>query len=117
MSLTRETDYGKITVSNEVFKETIESACNNPECASEIWIANKPAIEAEYGEDGRISLEFSVVAKFGTPIKSLCKIVADDVAEQIRARSGKLPSIIKINVVGVKSKSIVKRSMEVICEY
>jgi len=116
MSLIRETEYGKITVSNEVFKDTIELACNMPECDSDIWLAGKPAIEAEYGEDGRVSLEFSVVVRFGTPIKSLCRLVADEVAEKIRERSGKLPSMIKVNVTGVKSKSIVRRSMEVICE-
>ena len=117
MSLTRETDYGKITISNEIFKDSIIRACNEPECESGIWLAAKPAIEAEYGEGGRISLEFAVVVKFGVHIREICKTVADKVAEQIKAKSGNMPSTITVKVVGVKSRNVVKRSMEVIFEY
>ena len=117
MPLIRDTDYGKIIVSDELFKDTIERACNAPECDGNIWLAGKPNIKAEFNEDGRILLEFSATVKFGSPINETCTAVADDIARQIESRSGQLPSQIKVNVTGVKSKAIVKRSMEVICEY
>lgn len=117
MALSKETEYGKITVSNELFKDTILRALTHPGMKDRIWLANKPSLEAEYDEEGRINLEFSVIAQFGVPIKRLCKILSDNIAKQIQQRSGRLPSQIKVNVVGVKSKNVVKRSMEVVCEY
>ncbi len=117
MALVKETEYGKIILSNELFKEAIENACMLPETSGKLWIANKPGINAKYNDSGKVSLEFSIVAKFGIPISDTCKHLADALAEQIRNRSGEYPSEIKINVVGVKSKNIVKRAMEVVCEY
>ncbi|MBO4235398.1 MAG: Asp23/Gls24 family envelope stress response protein [Firmicutes bacterium] len=117
MALVKETDYGKITISNEVFKEVIENACSVPECKGKIWLAPKHGIEAEYNEDGKVELKFSAVVKFGEPINRLCNAAADDVARRIKLRSGQMPASIKVNVVGVKSKGIAKRSMEVIREY
>ena len=117
MALVKETDYGKITILNELFKDVIERACDIPECSGKIWLASKHGIEAEYNENGEIDLKFSVVVKFGEPIKRLCDSAADDVARRIKLRSGQMPASIKVNVVGVKSKNIVKRSMEVIREY
>ena len=117
MPLTKETEYGKITISNELFKDVIESACSIPECEGKIWLAPKHGIESEYNENKEVVLKFSVNVQFGEPIKRLCHAVADDIARRIKLRSGQMPASIKVNVIGVKSKNIVKRSMEVVCEY
>ena len=117
MPLIKETDYGKITISDELFKDVIESSFDIPECKGKIWLASKHGIEAEHNDDGKIDMKFSVVVKFGEPIKRLCAAAADDVARRINLRSGQMPASIKVNVIGVKSKNIVKRSMEVVCEY
>ena len=117
MPLIRETDYGKIIISGEVFKGDIEKACSISACGGDVWLAAKPNIKVEFDDSGRIILEFSVIAKFGTSIRETCRIIADDIARRIEYRSGQLPSRIQVNVTGVKSKNVVKRSMEVICEY
>ena len=117
MALTRETDLGKIVISNEVFKAAIEDACLSPNCAGKIWLSSKPGIEAEYDENGRVTLEFSAVIKFGASIKVVSRELADIIAEHIKKRSGDYPSLIKVNIVGIKSKNTVKRSVEVLCEY
>lgn len=117
MALVKETELGKITIQNELFKDMIESACIIPECLGRIWLAQKHGIEADYNENGDVVLKFSVVVRFGEPINRICIAAADDVARRIKLRSGQMPASIKVNVTGVKSKNIVKRSMEVIREY
>lgn len=117
MALHRETEYGRITVSNELFREAILRAFKLPACDENIWPANKLSVNASYDEAGRIKLEFSAVVKFGSSIGEMCKILSDYLAEEIFARSGKYPSSITVHIVGVKSKNTVKRSMEVVCEY
>ena len=57
MALSKETEYGKITVSNELFKDTILSALTYPGVKDRIWLANKPSVEAEYDEEGRKNLQ------------------------------------------------------------
>lgn len=116
MPLQRETEYGKITISNELLKEVIDDACQKVG-KDIVWPANKLNLNGSYDDDERIVLSFSVIIKFGVSINETCKQVSDYIAERIKNRSGNFPSKITINVVGVKSKNVVKRLMEVVCEY
>ena len=117
VALIKETDYGKITISDKVIESYVADCCQVQALYDKVWLAAKPSILAEYTEDEKMQIGFSVYVKFGQSIRAICKILADMVAEQIYKRSGTHPSIITINVAGVKSNNLVKRNMDVVFEY
>jgi len=135
MALTRETDLGTITVSNLLFAQVIADSFKTDTCKGKVWPATKKGkqigsdmkfnlsefanvIEVEEMEDsGRINLEFSVIVKFGTSIRTICEAICDDVAQSIGQKHGNKPAQIKVRVAGVKSKQIAKRNVEVTKRY
>lgn len=135
MTLARETELGTITVSNLLFAQIIADSFKLDACKGKVWPSTKKgkqigsdmkfnlsefasAIEVEErAEEDNIELEFHVIVKFGTSIRTVCEAIADDVAASIEKKQGKKPSQIKIHVAGVKSKQIAKRNLEVVKRY
>lgn len=135
MALTRETDLGTISVSNLFFAQIIAGSFKLDACKGRVWPATKKgrqigspakfnlsefasAIEVEpSGYEGRMNIECSVIVKFGTSISSVCETIADYTAEMVQQKHGGKPYRIIIHVVGVKSKQIAKRNLEVTKTY
>lgn len=132
MTLARETELGTITVSNLLFAQIIADSFKLDECKGKVWPSTKKgkqigsdmkfnlsdfagAIEVEDSASGDgIDIEFNVIVKFGTSIRSVSEAIADEVAKSIEQKHGRKPNRIKIRVAGVKSKQIAKRNLEVI---
>lgn len=135
MALTRETDLGTISVSNLFFAQMIAGSFKQESCKGKVWPATKKgrqigspakfnlsefasAIEVEPSEHpGRMNIECSVIVKFGTSISAICEAIADYTAETIEKKQAGKPYRITIHVVGVKSKQIAKRNLEVVKTY
>lgn len=135
MTLSRETELGTITVSNLLFAQIVADSFKLEGCRGKIWPATKKGkqigsdmkfnlsefantIEVEeVPDDNRFDLEFHVIVKFGTSIRTVCEAVADEVAASIERKHGKKPRQIKIRVTGVKSKQVAKRNVEVVKRY
>ncbi len=117
MPLEKNTDYGKITLSDRVIEDFIAQFCQGIDLYDRIWLAAKPNIKASFNKDDKIDLTFSVYVKFGQSIMKVCKELADRVAKFIIDRTGSSPASITINVSGVKSATLIKRNMDVLIEY
>ena len=117
MSLEKNTELGKITVSDKIFEEAIAGFCQSLDLYDRIWLASKSNVKAVYGEEGDIKISFAVYVKFGQSIKSVCKELADKVSGFILRKSGRYPSEVLITVAGVRSGYLVKRNMDVIIKY
>ena len=76
------------------------------------------AIEIEPSLNGdNVDIEFSVIMKFGTSIRSLTDALSDYIADTILQKQNKRPNQIKIRITGVKSRQIARRNLEVIKRY
>lgn len=135
MTISRTTDLGKITVSDLIFAQIIEKSFKLPECKDRVWpatlkgrqIGNEQKfslsdfsheIEVETSADGNnFSLTFNVIIRFGSSIKLITGAMSECIADTVQMRQGKKPEMIKIRVVGVKSKQIAKRNVEVVHRY
>ena len=117
MALEKQTDYGKITISDKVFEELISNFCQLPELYDRIWLASKPNIKSRYNDSGRIEINLSVYVKFGQSIKGVSKELADKIDDSICRKTGTNPSLINVNVSGVKSGTLVRRNIDIPVEY
>ena len=117
MSISINTKYGKITISDKIIETAVADCCQTPELSDRIWLAQRPNISASYNDSKEVEMTFSVYTKFGQSIKAVCKVLADQIAELIYQRSGKYPAKITVNVAGVRSQNLVKRNMDVEFEY
>lgn len=135
MTLSKETKLGTISVSNVLFAQIIGESFTKEYSLDRVWPATKRGrqigsdakfsltdfanhIDAERSADGEdFELEFSIIIKFGTSIRSISERLADDIAEALEEKTGKKPSQIKIRIAGVKSKQIAKRNLEFIKQY
>ena len=135
MALTRDTELGTISVANLFFAQIIADSFKLEDCKGKVWPATRKgrqigspakfnlsefanAIEVHESEHaGRVDVEFNLIVKFGTSISSICERIADHTADLIEKRHGNRPHQIKIRVVGVKSKQIAKRNLEVVKTY
>ena len=117
MPLEKNTDYGKITVSDRVFEDALTKFCQQPSLYEKIWIAPKSNIKASYNEDDRIELSFSAYVKFGQSIKGVSQTLSDKMAKLIFDRSGAYPKVINVNVAGVRSHSLIRRNIDIVIEY
>lgn len=135
MTLSKETKLGTISVSNMLFAQIIGESFTKEYCLDRVWPASKRG--RQIGSDAKFSLsdfanhidvnpssdggsfdlEFSIIVKFGTSIRSISEHLADDIAATIEEKTGKKPNQIKIRISGVKSKQIAKRNLEVIKNY
>ena len=135
MALKRETELGTISVANLFFAQMIANSFKLEACKGKVWPATKKgrqiggdmkfnlsefasAIDVEESEfQGHVNIACSIIVKFGTSISALCDVLADDIAMQIEQKHGRKPHNITIHVVGVKSKQIAKRNLEVVKTY
>lgn len=134
MAITRETELGTIQIVNAIFAQIIFDGMMQEDCLDQIWPSTPRGrqvgiielftdtefsmyIDVKRGEDGRIVLEFSVIVRFGVSIRAVTRALADYVAEQIRALDGAYPSVITINIAGVRSRHKVRRNTKVVYRY
>ena len=135
MTLSKETELGTISVSNVLFAQIIADSFQRADCRDRVWPATKRgrqigsdakfsvsdfagAIEVEPSFDGgSVDIEFSVIVKFGTSIRKLTDVISDYIADTIYEKQGKKPNQIKIRIVGVKSRQMARRNLEVIKRY
>jgi len=135
MTLARETNLGTISVSNLLFAQIIAESFKLEPCKGKVWPSSKKgrqigsnmkfhlsefanAIEVDENPDnGRLDIEFSIIVKFGTSIRSLCEVITDHIAQIVEEKQGYKPNQIKVRIAGVKSKQVAKRNLEVIKRY
>lgn len=134
MSLYKTTNLGKIKISDNVFASIMRDGMQSEGCRGRVWPATKrgkqigndvkinlndfvSSIEVELDEFGRVSIDFSVIVRFGTSISKITDILSDYIAEKVKVITGEPPGQIKIRVSGVKSKQIARRNTEVIKTY
>lgn len=135
MTISKTTELGKITISNLFFAQIIEKSFQEKHCKGRVWPATSKGrqignnqkfslsdfaheIEVESTADGKnLDIEFSIIIRFGTSIKLVTGIISDYIAKTIEEKQGYKPNQIKIKIVGMKSKQIAKRKLEVIKQY
>jgi uncharacterized alkaline shock family protein YloU len=64
-----------------------------------------------------ISLEFSIIVKFGSSISSITRKLADEIHREILTDLGLETTQITINIAGVRSRKVARRNAEVVYRY
>ena len=132
MSLERTAPFGTIKINDNIFGRIILDAVALTEgkvlCATE---------KGKYpgGLDHRVSLsellphirineneyeyvlEFFIIMTFGASIKENCVLMLDCIEKHMRAMFPDKKGIIKIGIVGVKSKKIAARDIQIVRKY
>lgn len=134
MSVARENRLGTISLSNAVFAQIIFDGMLQESCADRIWPSTPRGrqvgvidrftdsefsmyINTDRDQDGRITLEFSVIVQFGLSIRKLTGMLSDYIADRISELDGDRPSVITINIAGVRSRHKVRRNTKVVYHY
>jgi uncharacterized alkaline shock family protein YloU len=134
MALTKKTDLGTITLSDDIFAEILSDVFQEASCGDSIWLSTrrgrmitkmiywsdselKRSIDCSFDEQGRVSLRFSVVVRFGISIRRVTGIIADQVAKRIEEVLGSPPSVITIEIAGVRSRQTARRNTKVVYRY
>lgn len=134
MSVARENGLGTISLSNAVFAQIIFDGMLQESCADRIWPSTPRGrqvgvidrftdsefsmyINTDRDQDGRITLEFSVIVQFGLSIRKLTGMLSDYIADRICELDGDRPSVITINIAGVRSRHKVRRNTKVVYHY
>ena len=134
MSVARENRLGTISLSNAVFAQIIFDGMLQESCADRIWPSTPRGrqvgvidrftdsefsmyINTDRDQDGRITLEFSVIVQFGLSIRKLTGMLSDYIADRICELDGDRPSVITINIAGVRSRHKVRRNTKVVYHY
>ena len=132
MSLERSTQYGKIKLNDTIFAKAVLSAVaktggkvlcasergkilggidqkvSTGELTSNIFI--RETAESYY-------LKFFVIMSFGASIKENCTAVLDSLEQQMKIMLPDKQGQIILKIVGVKSKKIAERNIEIVREY
>ena len=132
MSLERSTQYGKIKINDTIFAKAVLSAVaktggkvlcasergkilggidqkvSTGELTSNIFI--RETAESYY-------LKFFVIMTFGASIKENCTAVLDSLEKQMKTMLPDKQGQIVLKIVGVKSKKIAERNIEIVREY
>ena len=132
MSLERSTQYGKIKLNDTIFAKAVLSAVaktggkvlcasergkilggidqkvSTGELTSNIFI--RETAESYY-------LKFFVIMSFGASIKENCTVVLDSLEKQMKTMLPDKQGQIVLKIVGVKSKKIAERNIEIVREY
>ena len=132
MSLERSTQYGKIKINDTIFAKAVLSAVaktggkvlcasergkilggidqkvSTGELTSNIFI--RETAESYY-------LKFFVIMTFGASIKENCTAVLDNLEKQMKTMLPDKQGQIVLKIVGVKSKKIAERNIEIVREY
>lgn len=131
MSLSRETKLGKITINDNVIAKAILKATAG--------VANKLFLSTEKGKllgsplrvgsselagnivirevNGRYDITFYAVINFGSSIKNVTETVMNALQEEMQTMFPNQSGILTVKIVGVKSKNIAERDIEVKREY
>lgn len=135
MTLSKTTELGTITVSDIIFAQMIDRSLKLPDCRDKIWPATKKGrqigneqkvnvselaheIEIEPSFDGEnVEITFYVIIKFGAGIKMITDTISEFIAETALQKLGRKPDVIRIRIVGIKSRNIAKRNLEVVKRY
>ena len=134
MGIRKENELGTLILSDELIAGIVSSAFTIDKINGFVWASTRhgrlidrrdvpdaqelaPSIDVKEREDGRLELEFSVIVNFGTSIKRVTKILADAVRERIRDRLGLDAGAVIIDIAGVRSKQIAKRTTRIVYEY
>lgn len=132
MSLERSTEYGKIKLNDNIFSKAVLAAVSKTE--GKVFYASERG-KILGGIDQKVSpgelasniiisedakhylLKFFVIMSFGASIKKNCTEVLDNLEKQIRTMFPDKGCKIILKIVGVKSKNIAKRNIEIVREY
>lgn len=132
MSLERSTQYGNIKLNDTIFARAVLSAVvrtgGKVICASEkgkvLGGIDQKVSPGELASniivretaDGYY-LKFFVIMTFGASIKENCTAVLDNLEKQMKTLVPDKGGKIVIKIVGVKSKKIAERDIEIVREY
>lgn len=134
MSYNKETELGDVKISDQIIAQIVSDAMNTDGISNKVWPATvhgrqigllPKIVDAEFasnmnvdndGNDGLV-LEFSVIVKFGESLKHITRLLADTISDNIKYLLGISPSMITINIAGVKSKQIAKRNTKAVYKY
>ena len=134
MIITKETDYGTISVSNVVFASLITDCIRDGELTNSLWPSTDKGkqvdknswnavsdtaklIDVDYIDGMRISLEFSVIIRFGLSIRRVTKRLADDIRSAAEESLGLDVAWITIEIAGVRSRKDARRNTKVVFDY
>lgn len=134
MSFVKKTELGEVRISDQIIGKIVTDAMDTDEIYDKIWPATihgrqigllPKIVDAEFAsnmdisfdEDEKLTLEFSVIVKFGESIKSVTHILSDIIYDNIKYLLGVTPSVITVNIAGVKSKHIARRNTKAVYRY
>ena len=140
MAICTKTELGDVKISDQVVAGIISDIMAQPEMSDRIWSATENGhrigkkkgiaeiidlgdsdlasnIDVDTDDTGDVSIEFSVIVRFGVSIKALTRSLSDQIAERMQYILGMKPSVIIINIAGVKSKQIARRNTRTIYKY
>lgn len=136
MAISKRTDLGEVRISEQVAAGIILYIFDSPDMSDKIWPASErgrefgrmprildsdsdfaSTIHTVTDESGNLTIEFSVIVRFGVSIKTLTRELSDMIAERLHYILGIKPSKIIINIAGVKSRHIAKRNTRTIYRY
>lgn len=132
MSLERSTQYGKIKLNDTIFAKAVLSAVAKTGgkvlCASErgkiLGGIDQKVSTGEISSNIFIRetaesyyLKFFVIMSFGASIKENCTVVLESLEKQMKTMLPDKQGQIVLKIVGVKSKKIAERNIEIVREY
>lgn len=135
MTLSKNTELGQITVSDQIFASMLVEAARSPECEEKVWPSTKrgkiipessrsylsdvaSVIDVYKDDDDRfLNLDIYVVIKFGAGIKKVVECLCSHMANAMMERQGAMPVHMNVYVTGVKSRQVARRNLLVIKEY
>lgn len=131
MALNKKTRLGTVTVNNNVIAKVILKAAEKADgkffLSSEkgriLGVASRVGVGDISGnfeieeKDDTYFVRFFGVIRFGSSIKSVTEVVLDSVQKEMRELFPKQKGEITLRIVGVKSKQIAERDIEVKREY
>lgn len=132
MSLERTDEYGQIKLNDSIFARIILEAVAKTDgrflCATEkgkypggldhkVSVGELIPHIKIYENDEEYCLDFYIIMTFGSSIRENCKIVQDYIEKEMKAMFPDKGGRILLKIVGVKSKRIAARSIEVVRKY
>ena len=131
MTLSKKTRLGTVTVNNNVIAKVILRAAEKTEgklflssergrrlgVASRIGVGDISGNFEIEEKEGAYYLSFSGIVQFGSSIKSVTDTVLDHIQEEMQQLFPCHRGVITLHIVGVKSKQIAERDIEVKREY
>lgn len=131
MALSRKTKLGSVTVNENVIAKVILRAAEKTDgrlflsserrrvlgVASRVGVGDISGNFSIEERDNTYFLSFFGIIRFGSSIKIVTEIVLDSIQEEMQQLFPKQKGVISLHIVGVKSKQIAERDIEVKREY